>query len=200
MAGAGRRRRSKAFSIEYIRRKIDRLQHCPYNRLAIGHPWKETFRRKFMTQEQMERAIHLVVQHHAQFAADIQQLGEEIQQLKNAQAVTEQNLQQMLEAQTENEKRFAQLAETQAEAQARNDLRFAQMAEAIVSVTALYGRSAKDQDRIEEAQRRQEEKLVEAEERWRVSMNETNHSLKDLILVVERYIHSRNGNSENHGG
>jgi hypothetical protein len=143
-----------------------------------------------MTQEQMERAINFVVQHHAQFAADIQQL-------KEAQVVTEQQLQQLMktqaEAQAGNEARFAQMIKAQAEGQAAYNKRFAETNEAIAALTALAGRGVKDQERTEK-------KLAGAEERWRVSINETNECLKGLILVVERYIHSRNGNGESHGG
>lgn len=156
-----------------------------------------------MTQEQMERAINFVVQHHAQFAVDIQQL-------KEAQAVTEQQTQQLqkqlqqlmkaqAESQTANDARFAQMMKAQAEAQAAGNIRFAELEQlikkqaetqsettsALLSLTTLAGRSVEDYARIEK-------KTLETEERrWDV-VNETNARLKDLILTVERYIHSRN--------
>lgn len=144
-----------------------------------------------MNQEQMERAINFVVQHHAQFAVDIQQLKEMQVVTEQQQQQLQQQLQQLMktqaEAQVDNDARFAQLMKTQAESLAANDKRFAQMNEAIVSLAV---RAAKDQER-------NGDKLAEAEERWRASMNETNECLKGLILVVERYIHRRNGNGAN---
>lgn len=167
-----------------------------------------------MTQEQMERAINFVVQHHAQFAVDIQQL-------KEAQAVTEQQTQQLqkqlqqlmkaqAESQTANDARFAQMMKAQAEAQAAGNIRFAELEQlikkqaeaqanahadndrrlaettsALFSLTTLAGRSVEDYARIEK-------KMLEAEERQWAAINETNARMKDLILTVERYIHSRN--------
>lgn len=58
-----------------------------------------------MTPEEMERAINFIVEHQAQFAADIQQL-------KESQVITEQKLQQFADIQLGQAKLQTQLTET----------------------------------------------------------------------------------------
>ncbi|MEP7339315.1 MAG: hypothetical protein ABI977_16380 [Acidobacteriota bacterium] len=153
-----------------------------------------------MTQEQMERAINFLFEHQAQFATDIQMLKEmqaaneqRMQQLAETQAasaaVTEQRMQQLIEVQAGHEKRLA-----------HSELRSNEMSEAIVALTALMGRFTKAQERHDENQAEAEERwrssLAEADEQWKAKSAETDARLKAFILVVERYINSRNGKGE----
>ena len=110
-----------------------------------------------MTQEEMESAINFIVEHQAQFAADIQQLKE----------VQENSL------------------KTQVEHQAQ----MKQLTEATVALVAVIGRLAKVQEQSDE-------KLAELQKRTDEKLAETDERLKIFINVVERFISSRNGESE----
>jgi allophanate hydrolase subunit 1 len=92
-----------------------------------------------MTPEEMERAINFIVEHQAQFAADIQQL-------KEAQVITEQKLQQ-----------FADIQLGQAKLQT-------QLTEATLANTIMLGQLTKTQQQTNE-------KLAETDERLNIFIN-----------------------------
>lgn len=99
-----------------------------------------------MSHEEMERAISFIIEHQAQFAADQQQLFSDINQLKDAQAATEQRIKEIVGVQSVHHELLTQLSET------------------TISTVKMVGQLAK-------AQQKTEEKLAQTDERLNIFIN-----------------------------
>ena len=173
-----------------------------------------------MTNEELERKMEFIVEHQAQFASDIQQLGD-------AQARTEQNLvrteqvvsglanvvDQGLRVTQEGFRDVnakidvlvnSQIALTQAQSRTEENLKNTDakidaLVDSQIALTEAQSRTDENLKRTDENLKdvnAKIEALTQAQSRTEENINRTGENLKNLIALVDRYLREgRNGES-----